>query len=49
MVFYLDDSYQSFQCPVSILRYGKGDRQQSDYALVQDAQLFANSLEWIFE
>ena len=31
---YLDDSYQSSQYPVSILRYEKGDRRLMDYAPV---------------
>jgi hypothetical protein len=39
MVVYLDDFYRSFKCPVSILRYEKGDRWLMDYAPVDDTQL----------
>jgi hypothetical protein len=31
MVIYLDDYQRTFQCPVSILRYEKGDWWQKDF------------------
>jgi hypothetical protein len=45
MMIYLDDSAQSSQCPVSILRDEKGDRRQTDYAPDQEAQLSAKGPE----
>jgi hypothetical protein len=44
MAFYLNDSYISSECPVSKLRYEKGDRRQTDYAPVKEANLLAISM-----
>lgn len=44
MAIYLDDCYQNYQCPVSILRYEKGDPQLKDYEPDRGAQLSARSL-----
>jgi hypothetical protein len=44
MAAYFDDFQIASQRPASVLRNEKGDRRQTDYAPVEEANLLARSL-----